>query len=181
MLRPAMARPLAVTIGLRRSLLLAVSALACGPAVAPLRAERATTTQPVAAPSGDVTSTPPTSEQADYRQRFDSVQALSSQRGEASYYSDALAGRSTASGQPYDPERYTAAHRDLPFGTLLRVRRSDDGRSVYVRVNDRGPFGSRRRIIDLSKSAAEELAMLRAGVVPVTIEVVERADARAAR
>jgi rare lipoprotein A len=176
-----MARPLAVTIGLRRSLLLAASALACGPALAPSRAERATSAQPVAASPREDTSTPPSSEQADLRQRFDSVKALSRQRGEASYYSDSLAGRSTASGQAYDPERYTAAHRDLPFGTMLRVRRADDGRSVYVRVNDRGPFGSRKRIVDLSGAAAEELGMLRQGVVPVTIEVVERADAPAVR
>ncbi|HVJ16574.1 MAG TPA: septal ring lytic transglycosylase RlpA family protein [Polyangiaceae bacterium] len=176
-----MARPLAVKIGLRRSLLLALGALACGPALTPPRAERATATSPVAAPPADVAVVPPSSEQVELRQRFDSVKALSSQRGEASYYADSLAGRSTASGEPYEPARFTAAHRKLPFGTMLRVKRTDDGRSVYVRVNDRGPYGGRGRIVDLSKSAAEELGMLRQGVVKVTIEVVERADARAAR
>lgn len=97
--------------------------------------------------------------------------------GEASYYSDSLAGRSTASGEPYDPTRFTAAHRKLPFGTVLRVVRVDDGRSVYVKVNDRGPFGKRNRILDLSRSAAETLGMMRAGVTQIRLEVVESSDA----
>jgi rare lipoprotein A len=182
MLRAAMARPLAATIELRRSLLLAGAVLACGPTAAP----RGSNTPVAEAPQSQAAPAPVqdarvSSEQAELRERFGAVKALSTQRGEASYYSDALAGRSTASGEPYDPRRFTAAHRKLPFGTHLRVTRKDDGRSVYVRVNDRGPFGGRGRIIDLSKVAAEELGMLRQGVTQVTVEVVERADARAAR
>jgi rare lipoprotein A len=92
--------------------------------------------------------------------------------GQASYYSDKLAGRSTASGEPYDPSALTAAHRSLPFGTRLRVTRADNGRSVVVRVNDRGPFGSASRIVDLSRAAAEQLDMIRAGVVAVRAEVL---------
>ncbi len=94
------------------------------------------------------------------------------EEGEATYYSDALAGRKTASGARYDPSLATAAHRSLPFGTWVRVVRRDTGHSVIVRVTDRGPFGKPSRIIDLSKSAARELDMLRAGVVPVSIETV---------
>lgn len=91
--------------------------------------------------------------------------------GVASYYADSLAGRPTASGEPYDPAELTAAHRTLPFGTLVEVTR-DDGRSVVVRINDRGPFGKKKRLIDLSRRAAEALGMVRAGVVNVTVRVV---------
>ncbi|HEV8246788.1 MAG TPA: septal ring lytic transglycosylase RlpA family protein [Polyangiaceae bacterium] len=121
----------------------------------------------------EVSDERPSVAQLELRQRFAGQQALSSERGDASYYSDRLAGHSTASGEAYDPLLYTAAHRRLPFGTVVRVVRRDDGRSVYVRVNDRGPFGSRRRIIDLSRKAAEELGMVRRGVASVRLEVVE--------
>lgn len=99
--------------------------------------------------------------------------------GRASYYSDRLAGRSTASGEPYRLEEFTAASRDLPFGTLVRVVRlsragDEELGSVVVRVNDRGPFGDHSRILDLSRAAAEALDMVRAGVVPVRAEVLRR-------
>lgn len=96
--------------------------------------------------------------------------------GRASYYSDRLAGRSTASGEPYEPTELTAASRDLPFGTRVRVHRLDaDGRSlasVVVRVNDRGPFRDHARILDLSRAAAEALDMIRAGVVSIRAEIL---------
>lgn len=96
--------------------------------------------------------------------------------GRASYYSDRLAGRSTASGEPYRPTELTAASRDLPFHSLVRVSRlNEDGQpiaSVVVRVNDRGPFGDRSRILDLSRAAAERLDMIRAGVIRVRVEVL---------
>ena len=95
------------------------------------------------------------------------------QEGRASYYSDAFAGRRTASGERYDPERMTAAHQTLPLGTWIRVTRVDDGRSVEVRVNDRCGCGG-GRIVDLSRHAARRLDMLHAGVVPVRIEVLEK-------
>ncbi|MDO9018230.1 MAG: septal ring lytic transglycosylase RlpA family protein [Deltaproteobacteria bacterium] len=94
------------------------------------------------------------------------------QQGYASYYSDRLAGRSTANGEPYDPTRLTAAHRTLPFGTRVEVQRVDTGARVEVRINDRGPFAGTQRIIDLSRSAAEAIAMIRAGVVAVTVRVL---------
>jgi rare lipoprotein A len=105
--------------------------------------------------------------------------------GSASYYADSLAGNHTASGEIYDPSRRTAASRDLPFGTIVRVIRRDSGRSVLVRINDRGPFANRRRILDLSRAAADELDMLDAGVVKIRAEVLElgkkKRPSRAAR
>lgn len=94
-------------------------------------------------------------------------------QGKATYYSNSLSGRKTASGEVYDPKAFTAAHRTLPFGSVVRVIRTDTNRHVYVRVNDRGPFGKRDRIIDLSYVAAERLGMLRAGVVPVRVELLD--------
>jgi rare lipoprotein A (peptidoglycan hydrolase) len=103
---------------------------------------------------------------------FKTAPALATLEGEASYYSDGLAGHPTASGEPYRPLAFTAAHRRLPLGTVLRITGSRSGRVVYVRVNDRGPYGSKRRILDLSRAAAQELGMLRAGVLEVRAEVV---------
>jgi rare lipoprotein A len=98
---------------------------------------------------------------------------LAVERGQASYYGDSLAGHRTASGEPYDPRALTAAHRTLPLGTVVRVTRVDTGVSVVVRITDRGPFGSERRILDLSRAAATRLAMIRAGVAEVRLEVLE--------
>lgn len=101
------------------------------------------------------------------------------QRGIASYYADSLAGRKTASGEPYDPKAMTAAHRKLPFGTVVEVR-AKNGRSVTVRINDRGPFG-RGRVIDLSRRAAERLGMIRAGIVDVELRIVSSPPVRRRR
>ena len=89
------------------------------------------------------------------------------ERGAASYYADSLAGHPTASGEPYDPAAFTAAHRTLPFGTWVEVVRKD-GRRVRVRINDRGPFKA-GRVIDVSRAAAEALGMVKAGVVDVEL------------
>jgi rare lipoprotein A len=94
------------------------------------------------------------------------------QSGQATWYGDAFAGRKTASGERFNPADYTAAHRTLPFGTLVLVQRISNGRQVRVRITDRGPFGSERRIIDLSKRAASELDMVRTGVADVTITIL---------
>jgi rare lipoprotein A len=94
------------------------------------------------------------------------------EEGRASYYGRAFDGRKTASGERYDPRLLTAAHRRLPLGTWIRVTRPG-GPSVVVRVNDRcGCSGG--RIVDLSLAAARRLDMLRAGVVPVRLEVLAR-------
>jgi rare lipoprotein A len=105
--------------------------------------------------------------------RYASQRALQVFRGQATYYGAAFEGRSTASGEPFDPLAFTAAHRSLPFGTIVRVVCPSSRQVVYVRINDRGPFGSRRRIIDLSRAAAERLDILRMGVADVRVEVVE--------
>lgn len=91
--------------------------------------------------------------------------------GEASYYGEELAGNPTASGEPFEPARLTAAHRTLPLGTRLRVTNLHTDESVIVRVNDRGPF-AKHRVLDLSTRAAREIGMLRAGTAPVRLEIV---------
>ncbi len=92
--------------------------------------------------------------------------------GEASYYADTLSRQRTASGERYDPRRRTAAHRTLPFETRVKVTNLGNGRSVVVKINDRGPF-VKGRVIDLSRRAADELDMLDAGTAKVRIEVLE--------
>ena len=96
--------------------------------------------------------------------------------GEASYYHPSLHGRRTASGAIYRRTALTAAHRSLPFGTVLRVTNLENGRRVVVEVNDRGPFVD-DRILDLSEKAAEELDMQETGVAEVRIEGIEGAEA----
>lgn len=92
--------------------------------------------------------------------------AGSCETGEATYYADSLAGRRTASGEPYDPRAMTAAHRSMPFGSWVRVAYGE--REVAVRVTDRGPFRG-GGVIDLSREAASQLGMVRAGRVPVRV------------
>ncbi len=92
--------------------------------------------------------------------------------GEASYYADKFHGRPTSTGERYDKRKLTAANKEFPVGTILRVRRLDNGKSVEVRVNDCGPF-RKGRIIDLSKAAAKELDLLRDGVARVELTVVK--------
>ncbi len=94
-----------------------------------------------------------------------------SERGIASWYGAPYHGQRSASGEIYDQEKLTAAHRTLPFGTRVRVRRLDREGSVVVRINDRGPF-VKSRIIDLSHAAAVRLGMTDGGVAQVTLEVV---------
>ena len=92
--------------------------------------------------------------------------------GRASYYSNIFNGRRTASGERYDPERLTAAHKSLPLGTWVRVTRTD-GRWVEVKVNDRCGCGG-GHIIDLSRAAARKLDMIHSGTAAVRVEIVER-------
>lgn len=91
--------------------------------------------------------------------------------GTASYYGNELAGNRTSSGERFDPGAFTCAHRSLPLGTKLRVTNLANGRSVIVRVNDRGPF-TRGRILDMSLAAAREIAMVGPGHARVRLEVV---------
>ncbi len=94
------------------------------------------------------------------------------QRGLASWYGPNFAGRPTANGEIFDPGQLTAAHKTLPFGTRVRVVNLENGRTVVVRINDRGPFKP-GRIIDLSRAAAEAIDMLGSGVVEVRLEAVD--------
>jgi rare lipoprotein A len=92
--------------------------------------------------------------------------------GLASWYGPGFDGRPTASGEPFDQTALTAAHPSLPFGTTVRVRALRNGRSVVVRINDRGPFVE-GRVIDLSREAARRIGLERRGVGRVTLEVLD--------
>ena len=89
-------------------------------------------------------------------------------RGVASWYGSDFQGSPTASGEPFNMNALTAAHRTLPLGSYARVKNLDNGRSVVVRINDRGPH-ARRRTIDLSYAAAQEIEMVNAGTAPVEV------------
>lgn len=95
--------------------------------------------------------------------------------GKLTYYGHQLAGRKTASGEPFDPNALTMAHKTLPFGTLVRVTNPRNQRSVVVRVNDRGP-ASPKRIGDLSLAAARHLKMIGLGVLHARLEIVAQAE-----
>lgn len=92
--------------------------------------------------------------------------------GEASYYADKYHGRMTANGEIFDMNKISAAHKTLPFGTKLKVTNISNGKTVTVKINDRGPFVG-GRIIDLSKAAAERIGMIESGVTKVELEVIE--------
>ena len=89
-------------------------------------------------------------------------------RGQASWYGSDFQGSPTASGEPFNMNALTAAHRTLPLGSYARVKNLDNGRSVVVRINDRGPH-ARRRTIDLSYAAAQEIEMVNAGTAAVEV------------
>lgn len=92
-----------------------------------------------------------------------------SERGKASFYADKFQGKFTASGELYHPDSLTAAHKSMPFGTLLKVTNLDNSKSAVVRINDRGPH-IEGRIIDLSRRAMESLGGIEKGVINVRIE-----------
>lgn len=93
------------------------------------------------------------------------------QTGLASYYADRYHNKKTASGEPYKNNANTAAHMTLPFGSMVRVTNVTNGKSVLVRVNDRGNF-ARGRVIDLSKAAFSSIGNLRSGLIKVKLEVM---------
>lgn len=90
--------------------------------------------------------------------------------GNAVYYADYLHGKKTASGELYDKNAFTCAHKTLAYGTILKVTRLDNGKSVNVRVNDRGPFGE-GLVVDISRAAASQIGLLRDGKTRVSIEM----------
>jgi len=102
-----------------------------------------------------------------------STEASSTQTGMASWYGVEEEGKLTADGERFDRHQLTAAHRKLPFNTVLRVTNRENGRVVEVRVNDRGPY-KKNRVLDLSEAAAKALDMKTEGVTPVKIEVIRK-------
>ncbi len=103
------------------------------------------------------------------------AQSLQPEYGKCGYYADMYQGKKTASGELYDKNQLTASHKSHPFGTLLRVTRIDNKKSVEVRVNDRGPFVN-GYVVDLSRKAAETIGLTRDGVAKVKVEVIGTAS-----
>ena len=101
-----------------------------------------------------------------------SMEVSAMENGDASYYANKFQGRKTASGQRYDKNKLTAAHRKLAFGTQVKVTNLKNKRSVIVTINDRGPF-IKKRVIDVSYIAAKKLGLVRAGVAPVKVMVIK--------
>src|SRR5262245_10647377 len=102
-----------------------------------------------------------------------SVERHQAETGRASWYGKAHQGKRTANGERFDMNALTAAHRTLPFGTVVRVKDLKSGKSVKVRINDRGPY-RKDRIIDLSYAAAKELGILSRGTARVEVTVIDR-------
>lgn len=96
------------------------------------------------------------------------------QFGVASYYGAKFHGNKTACGETYDMNELTAAHKVLPFGTLVKVTNVKNGRAVVVKINDRGPWKA-KRVIDLSYAAAQELGMVADGIVRVRLDIIDEA------
>jgi rare lipoprotein A len=92
--------------------------------------------------------------------------------GQASWYGQKFHGKLTASGERYNMRAYTAAHKTLPFGTVVRVTNTANNKSVDVKINDRGPY-AKGRVIDLSQKSFEQIGSVKNGVAPVTIEVID--------
>ncbi len=119
-------------------------------------------------PTTDVTAPAPTAADAPTSAPRESIIG----RGSASYYAAKFHGRRTASGEPFDNADMTAAHRTLPFGSMVRVTNPATGASVVVRINDRGPF-TRGRMIDVSRAAAQQLGLVARGHATVELVLVD--------
>jgi rare lipoprotein A len=102
---------------------------------------------------------------------FSTFAQTETDKGTASYYANTFQGKKTASGEKYDKNKYTAAHRTLAFGTKLKVTNLSNNKTVIVMVNDRGPY-AKQRLIDLSYVAAKEIGMINQGIAQVSIEVI---------
>ncbi len=93
-------------------------------------------------------------------------------KGECSYYADKFHGKKTANGEIYDMNQYTAAHRTLPFNTILEVTNIKNGKTVRIRINDRGPF-KKGRILDLSLAAAKKIDLIRSGITQIEAKIIK--------
>lgn len=157
---------------------LPIGLIAAALGLTPLAASMASTNTDDAAPleavaaSAEIMPLTETPEPQTAEAVIDRPAAASLGRGTASYYASRFHGRRTASGEAFDNGAMTAAHRTLPFGSLVRVTNPDTGQSVTVRINDRGPFG-RDRVIDVSRAAADEIGLLARGHAEVELELIE--------
>ena len=124
-----------------------------------------TTGQHRTAPPGDIST------RESLRKDRSQTMASRTLYGKASFYAEKFHGKKTASGEIFDMNKFTAAHKTLPFGTTCRVTNISNQKSVIVKINDRGPFVD-GRIIDLSKGAAKSIDALQSGVVDVKIEIL---------
>ena len=132
------------------------SAVICAPAFVFAQS----TVAPAAAPATPATPAP-----------APAAPAAGTEQGKLAWYGSKFAGRKTASGQRYDPNALTMAHKTLPFGTMVKVTNPRNGKSVTLRVNDRGPTQA-DRVGDVSLAAAKRLGMVRAGVIDAEVTVV---------
>ena len=103
---------------------------------------------------------------------FTSTLSIAAEEGIASYYSDVFQGKKTASGELYDRNKLTGAHKTLAFGTKVKITDLENGKSVIVIITDRGPQ-SKKRMVDLSYAAAEQIDLINAGISKVRMEVIE--------
>lgn len=129
--------------------------------------------KPVSAPEAAAVAAPQGVVDEKYRLTGEAAREL--ERGHASWYGPRFHGRRTASGENYNKYALTAAHKSLPFGTIVRVRSLALGQEVDVRINDRGPF-IKGRVIDVSQAAAEALGLMSDGVAQVSLKVPESLD-----
>ena len=105
------------------------------------------------------------------------AEAQDVERGLASFYAGKFQGRTTANGEKFDTKKYTAAHKTLPFNTIVKVTNIENAKWVLVRINDRGPFVE-ERVIDLSRYAAARIEMVSRGIVGVSVEVISLGDGK---
>jgi peptidoglycan lytic transglycosylase len=169
-----------------RTVLIAMALLSAGcGGKRPVASHPPTNTQPSAAPAesaGGATSNPATPPAAAARpgkhSKTPPAPAGYSEEGNASWYGLPFNGRRASNGEIYDMNKLTAAHRTLPFETVVRVTNLNNGKTTTVRITDRGPFVD-NRIIDLSQAAAREIESIGPGVVPVRLEVLGNVDVSA--
>lgn len=107
------------------------------------------------------------------KEKYTTTKFVLYEKGDASWYGPGFNGKKTASGEIFNMNKLTAAHKKLPFGTIVRVTNLNNNKTVIVRINDRGPF-TKGRVIDLSKQAALDIDMINDGVVPVKIEIEKK-------
>lgn len=159
--------------------------LALQPVQAKVLLPRPAALMPPSAPAGQVAGVPtfqsvltPAKTPAQTRAEIHAEQRRNLLRGLASWYGGLFNGKKTADGEIYDQNAMTACHPTLPFGTVVKVKNLRNGKSVIVRITDRGALRAKGRILDLSYAAAEKLAMTDAGLAPVVLEVLSRGSGK---